>query len=273
MTCNIEGAVSNKSYLQKLCSENHITCIQEHWLWEFQKGWLDENLDKFHVFARCHDSNDKIQNFNIPRGRAGVAIIWQDLISDKVSPLDVGNERVIAIEVNADRKLCIINAYMPTNKSGSDYCYRECLDTIHDIIQRYESSHMIILCGDLNGTLLLSRSNKHDVMLKDFVDEHCLSLGNNHSQNPTFYHFNGTVTSQIDYILCSDTTALKAYSIHERHCENVSPHVPVSAEFEAFKTIQRQKSNKNSQSCKKKIHSWDKTDQQKYSLTIAERSC
>ena len=137
----------------------------------------------------------------------------------------MGNECVIPIEENPDRKLCIINVYMLTNKSGLDYCYRKCLDTIHDSIQRYKSSHMIILCGDLNGTLLLSRSNKHDVMLKDLVDEHCLSLGKNHSQNPTFYHFNGTVTSQIDYILCSDSTVLKAYSIHERHSENVSPHV------------------------------------------------
>ena len=52
----------------------------------------------------------------------------------------------------------------------------------------------------------------------------------------------------------------------------MSPHVPVSAEFAVLKTIQRQMSNKNYQSCKKKIHSWDKLDQQKYSLTITERS-
>ena len=49
VTCNIEGAISNKMYLKRLCSENHIICIQEHWLWEFQKSWLDENLDNLHV--------------------------------------------------------------------------------------------------------------------------------------------------------------------------------------------------------------------------------
>ena len=32
VTCNIEGAISNKHYLEKLCKENHIICIQEHWL-------------------------------------------------------------------------------------------------------------------------------------------------------------------------------------------------------------------------------------------------
>ena len=138
ITCNIEGAISNKNYLEKLCKENHIIRIQEHWLWEFQKHWLDENLADLHIFSRCHDANENISNFNIPRGRAGVAIIWQNCISDRVTKLDVGNERVIAIEVNLDIRLCIINVYMPTNKSDSEFGYRECLDVIHDIIQRYE---------------------------------------------------------------------------------------------------------------------------------------
>ena len=73
ITCNIECAISNKNYLEKLCKENHIICIQEHWLWEFQKHWLDENLADLHIFSRCHDSNENISNFNIPSGRAGIS--------------------------------------------------------------------------------------------------------------------------------------------------------------------------------------------------------
>ena len=98
---------------------------------------------------------------------------------------------------------------MPTNKSDSEFSYRECLDAIHDIIQRFESSHTILLCGNLNGTLLQTRNNKHDIMLKDFINDQCLSYGSRLSVNPTFFHFNGTVTSQIDYILCSDPKLLK----------------------------------------------------------------
>ena len=50
--------------------------------------------------------------------------------------------------------------------------YREMLDGVHYIIDRYSPSHKIILCGDLNGSLLQSRSNPHDGMLKEFVQEH-----------------------------------------------------------------------------------------------------
>ncbi|MCW4346819.1 MAG: reverse transcriptase family protein [Candidatus Thiodiazotropha endolucinida] len=269
-TCNIEGAISNKAYLQKLCSENQITCIQEHWLWEFQKDWLNENLENYHVFARCHDSNENISNFNVPRGRAGVAIIWQDSIADNVTKLDVGNERVIAVEINADIKVCIINVYMPTNKSESEYGYRECLDTIHDILQRFDPTHTIVLCGDLNGTLLPSRNNKHDVMLKDFVDEHRLLSGKNCGQNPTFYHFNGTVTSQIDYILCSEPNIFKSYIIMDRQPENLSPHVPVKAELAVFMSSKPTRSSKNVQSTPKTVYSWNKIDKDKFSLEIAQ---
>ena len=67
---------------------------------------------------------------------------------------------------------------MPTNKKDSEFSYRECFDVLHDIISRFESSHKIVLCGDLNGTLMLKRNNKHYIMLKDFVKEHMLSIGN-----------------------------------------------------------------------------------------------
>ena len=31
VTCNIEGVKAYKLYLQKLCKENEIVCLQEHW--------------------------------------------------------------------------------------------------------------------------------------------------------------------------------------------------------------------------------------------------
>ena len=195
------------------------------------------------MFSRCHDTNKNIPNFNIQRGRSGVAIIGKTVFLIKITKLDAGNERVITKEVNLDIKLCIINVYMSSNKSNSEFGYRECLDVIHDVIQRCDSSHTIVLCGDLNGTLLTTRKNKHDKMLKDFVNEHHLSTGNDYQISPTFYHFNGYVTSQIDYILCSDPSKnegkdqesiqssttpdpryqsklLKDYTILERQAEN-----------------------------------------------------
>ena len=46
--------------------------------------------------------------------------------ADKISKLDVGNERIIAVELDFGTKLCPINIYMPTNKTDPEYKYREC---------------------------------------------------------------------------------------------------------------------------------------------------
>ena len=93
----------------------------------------------------------------------------------------------MAIQLEVGIKICLINVYLPTNKSDSEYYYRECLDVLHDIIRRFESTHKILLCGDLKGTLLPTRNNKHDVILKDFVKEHSLSTGSFDCVEPTFF--------------------------------------------------------------------------------------
>ena len=88
MTSYIEGVKVNKLYLQKLCQENDIVCLQEHWLWDFEKNWFKNEFMDIESFVRCHDSNDNISNFNVPRGRAGIAILWNKKFSDFVSRLD-----------------------------------------------------------------------------------------------------------------------------------------------------------------------------------------
>ena len=123
-------------------------------------------------------SDATISHFNIPRGHSGVAILCSNRLSDKVTKLKVGNERIIALELDFGQQYYFINVYMQTNKNDSEYNYRECLDVLHDIIYRFESNHKIVLCGDLNGTLMSTRNNKHDIMLKDFVKEHAIAIDN-----------------------------------------------------------------------------------------------
>ena len=162
------------------------------------------NLQVSGVFVRCHDSIDKISNVKFQCGRAGIAILWNKKLSNFVSRLDAGNERGTAVEIIGHSKLCIIIVYLPTNKSDSEYRHGDCLDIVHDIIERYKPSHTVVLCGDLNCSLTVTRNNKHDVILKYFIKNHCLSNGTFDSNQPSFYHFNGNVTSKIDYVLSSD---------------------------------------------------------------------
>jgi hypothetical protein len=117
--------------------------------------------------VRCHDTYEPLSGFKLPR----VPISWPSDWSSKVKQLLDGNERIIAITIATKVNICIINAYLPTHGTNSSEEYRECLDVIHDIIQKYHESHVIFLCGDLNGTLLQSRMNKHDRLLKELIRE------------------------------------------------------------------------------------------------------
>ena len=90
---------------------------------------------------------------------------------------------------------------MPTNNPSvnSTIKYSECLDIIHHRILSYESTHGIILLGDLNGTLQQPRSyNKHDILLRTFINK--LQIHVPDGVNPTFFHHSGSPSSQIDYI-------------------------------------------------------------------------
>ncbi|XP_053376405.1 uncharacterized protein LOC128547494 [Mercenaria mercenaria] len=188
-------------------------------------------------------------------------------LSDRVTKLNVGNERIIALELGFGQKLCLINTYMPTNKQESEPAYRECLDVLHDIVSRYEQSHNIILCGDLNGTLLERRNNKHDIMLKDSVKEHMLSCGNSNLE-PTFYHFNG-YASQIDYVLSNCPELIQSYSICKKDAVNVSSHVPVTVLLKlSVELVDTHCHAERKQSKPKKVYAWNKLDQDSFTEHI-----
>ena len=114
-SCNIEGVKSNTVYFQKLCKNYDIVCVQEHWLWDFQKHEMQSlsvNKD-FHI--RCYDSIEPLTGFRLPRGQGGVSILWPTHLSSKVKKLDDGNERIIGIELLGIDKMCIITSiYLQT---------------------------------------------------------------------------------------------------------------------------------------------------------------
>ena len=224
---------------------------------------MNENFPDIETYTRCHDANENIDHSCIPRGQAGVAILWSKTLSDKISKLEVGNERIVAIQIELDNaKICLINTYLPTNKPESENAYTECLDVLHDIIDRFEQSHQIILCGDLNGTLLPTRNNKHDILLKDFVSEHRLSTSGHSSLKPTFYHFNGISKSQIDYILTIEQDAFSEYMVGEKEPLNVSSHIPVKVLLKAEYPNKNICAKQITQS--KKVYSWNRIDIDKY---------
>jgi hypothetical protein len=178
--------------------------------------------------VRCHDTYEPLSGFKLPRGQAGVSISRPSDWSSKVKQLPDGNERIIAITIATKVNICIINAYLPTHGTHSSEEYRECLDVIHNIIQKYLESHVIFLCGDLIGTLLQSRMNKYDSLLKELIRELDLTTNIGIGSQSTFFHHAHNSESQIDYILTTNKDMIKDYTIIEKGTTNISAHVPVT---------------------------------------------
>ena len=84
----------------------------------FEKDYIERNVPNMINHTRCHDVNEPISNFQIPRGRGGGAILWPKAWDSHVKKLEDGNERIIAIEIQTMNKpTCLVNVYMPTKKN------------------------------------------------------------------------------------------------------------------------------------------------------------
>lgn len=267
MTCNIEGAKSNTAFLVSLSSNNRIICLQEHFLWEFQKNFLFEIFPNHDNHTRCHDSNEPLDGSKLPRGQSGVSILWPKSWNSNVKKLTAGNERIIAITLSSNYNLCIINAYLPTQDKDSVYEYSNCLDIIYDIVHKYQETHEIILCGDLNGTLLKTRSNKHDRLLRELVQELSLFTAGDYSDQMTFYHHSGLSSSQIDYILLKNQNIFEYHKIWNKTAINISAHVPVEITSKVKPPESLSKTDYEEQ-CSFKLL-WNEIDAEQYNSVLA----
>ena len=64
------------------------------------------------------------------------------------------NERINVVKYNqAPVQLCLANVYIPARGSSEDEeGFGECLDMLHDVILKYNSSHTVIIGGDFNSS-------------------------------------------------------------------------------------------------------------------------
>lgn len=219
-------------------------------------------------YTRCHDCNEPVSNFQVPRGQGGIAILWPKEWDKYIKKLNDGNERIMAVEIQSSNKpTCLINAYLPTKMSNSDQAYQENLDIMQAIIDKYEDTHSIIISGDMNGSLLKERNNSHDIKFKTFTKENMFKLHPHVKEQPTFRHHNGTATSQIDYIIAKDYT-VETITFYEEDHLNSSTHIPLKASLNTNLTTAKRKA-KASCSASKLI--WEKTDQKEFQSILRNK--
>ena len=102
------------STLINLAKNESIICLQETWLRTFEESTLENIIPNYEGFTRCSDLYENISNFQIPRGKGGIAIMWPKVWSNSVNKLVDGSERVQAVEINTtEGSLCIITCADP----------------------------------------------------------------------------------------------------------------------------------------------------------------
>ena len=135
VTINIENFNTNKLFLETLLKHNYIVCIQEHWLYNFEKHNLETfcNERGIDCFLKCCDDADPLSPLQRPRGKGGTGILWRRTISRNVKVLPDGSDRICAIlcESAEAGQVCIINVYLPCRGyKNSDDRFLDALDEL-----------------------------------------------------------------------------------------------------------------------------------------------
>ena len=130
------------------------------------------------VDIKCCDDDNPIPLTHYRRGHAGVAIIWKNEVDHLVHPIsEEGNNRILVARLGKPKKtqnVLIINTYMPSgNEASALDSYRDILDRVYDIIDKYQSTDDTLLVGDMNGSLNLPPRCSRDRILGEL----CRGMG------------------------------------------------------------------------------------------------
>ena len=100
------------------------------------------------------DDDDIKLNYKSLRGNGGTVVFWKKTINNAVKIKYDGGSRTQVITINnVPTMLCIVNVYMPSDIKEGDYEYRDMVDQLNEVIQKYEETYDILLCGDMNASL------------------------------------------------------------------------------------------------------------------------
>ncbi len=273
LSFNIQGATGNKVYLDELVKKYDILCLQEHWLYSFEKKALD-NMDQFTSFTRCIDDTVPISPVQRPRGYGGISILIKNTLMSSVTKLEDGNNRIQAIEittVSPHRPVLIINVYMPSRGIGTpSNIYSPVIEELTELVSKFKDSHELLLCGDFN-VFINEYVDAQDDIFRDFCTACNLSRPVDTPEKETFRHARGT--SQIDhFLLQGGSVLLSEVRIADVSPCNSSDHVPIHAKLTIDLCPDKETVKQSIPSTKfYKKPRWNKCDLDLYQATLQEK--
>ena len=118
-----------------------------------------------------------------------------------IKPIYLGSERIQCVEIkqSCNPSILLASVYLLAKGSKNHLTeYQEAIDQLYELHQKYNETHKIIIGGDINEDLNEPTSTKHNLYLRDFINECCLKYDN---QAKTFVNSLGQESSEIDYFL------------------------------------------------------------------------
>ena len=200
---NVKNVATNLNFVKHLSKTSSVLFLQETWLYNYQKNLLSQVYDNTKFVAGCVDDCNPVGPSLHARGYGGTCILWARSHNASIRVLPESNERINVVEYNQECVLlCLVNVYLPTRGAADhEEAFGECMDMLHEIILKYNSSHAVIIGGDFNSSMHRGTSLRRDRLLMEFVSEHHLNVEVDCPVGDTFFHASNDSSSQIDYFL------------------------------------------------------------------------
>ena len=209
---------------------------------------------------------NKIQPDRVPRGYGGVAVLWQKEIDHLIKVINDGNERIQCIEFSDSfsKPMLFISVYLPTRGCHDLDEFKENVDQLFEICQKYAITHDILIGGDINEDLTKDKPDKRTEYMLRFLNECHLDI---HSANrSTYINPKGEDCSEIDYFLSSRNSQRQFSNkkVLDTLTTNTSDHYPIA--ISCFATIE--KSPLHRENVRQPRVKWDKIDKNEYEQSV-----
>ena len=164
------------------------------------------------------------------------AIFIPDKESECCHPDIIGEIEIF--KMTPEEKLCLICVYMyARGTSDGDVGILQVLDELHEIVEKFKSTHRIIIGRDFNSSLHRSSPTKRDRLLKEFLEEHSLGLLDHYPEKVMYRHDGTGASSLTDYWILSNTEG-SMVEVGDSKPLNLSDHVHVSLQIQR-KSLER----------------------------------
>ena len=253
--------------IDQLSKTADIIMVQEHWYFDCQLGKLGTVCEKMAGTGKAVDTGDPILPVQMPRGYGGVGVLWRKSIDHLVTSVQDGASRIQCIELQLQIPILIASVYMPCRglKENVDD-FEDCLAQLHEIVQKYRSTHYLFLGGDFNEDIISNRDSKRLQNLNQFLDDADLTTK---TTKKTYVGPNGVELSTIDFIFYSKPieSRILSISVIDDLAADVSDHYPVCCTTDI--QVEEIATSKDTIPPPKRVR-WDKVDQTYYQQVISE---